>query len=80
MASSYVATAGETDRARTLSHTLPHAEPQLAQDGAKASAKDAADKARKASAYGALWLFVSLLLGAFVASLCATWGGRMRDA
>ena len=47
---------------------------------AKASAKDAADKARKASAYGALWLFVSLLAGAFVASLCATWGGRMRDA
>lgn len=47
---------------------------------AQASAKDAADKARKASTYGALWLFVSLLAGAFVASLSATWGGRMRDA
>ena len=47
---------------------------------AQASAKDAADKARKASAYGALWLFVSLLAGAFVASFSATWGGRMRDA
>ena len=42
-------------------------------------AKDAADKARKASAYAALWLFVSLLVGAFVASLAATFGGRQRD-
>nr|WP_315228494.1 hypothetical protein [uncultured Albidiferax sp.] len=52
----------------------------------QASAKDleiatrnAADKARKASAYSALWLFVSLLMGAFIASLAATFGGRQRD-
>ena len=38
-----------------------------------------ADKARKAAAYTALWLFVSLLLGAFSASLLATYGGRRRD-
>jgi hypothetical protein len=38
-----------------------------------------ADKARKAAAYAALWLFVSLLLGAFSASLLATYGGRRRD-
>lgn len=44
------------------------------------TARDAADKARKASAYSALWLFVSLLIGAFVASLAATFGGRGRDA
>lgn len=48
-------------------------------DQAKADAKEAADKARKASAYAALWLFVSLLLGAFVASFAATFGGRQRD-
>lgn len=48
-------------------------------DQAKAQAKEAADKARKASAYAALWLFVALLAGAFVASLCATFGGRRRD-
>ena len=48
-------------------------------DQAKADAKEAADKARKASAYAALWLFVSLLFGAFVASLLATFGGRQRD-
>ncbi len=45
----------------------------------EASAREAADKARKASAYSALWIFVSLLGGAFVASLGATYGGRRRD-
>ena len=44
-----------------------------------AAARDAADKARKASAYAALWLFVSLLVGAFCASWTATFGGRRRD-
>jgi hypothetical protein len=46
---------------------------------AETAARDAADQARKASAYAALWLFVSLLTGAFVASLAATFGGRRRD-
>lgn len=46
---------------------------------AEATAKTAADKARKAAAYSALWMFVALLCGAFVASLCATFGGRQRD-
>ena len=48
-------------------------------DQAKAQARDAADKARRASAYMALWLFVALLVGAFAASLAATFGGRRRD-
>lgn len=47
---------------------------------AEIAAKDAVDKARKASIYSTLWLFVSLLMGAFSASLAATWGGRCRDA
>lgn len=46
---------------------------------AENTAREAADKARKASAAAALWLFVSLLIGAFVASYAATWGGRQRD-
>ena len=46
---------------------------------AETAAREAADKARKASAAGALWLFISLLIGAFVASFFATWGGRHRD-
>ena len=43
-------------------------------------AKKLADEARKASAYLALWLVISLLFGAFVASLAATFGGRLRDS
>ncbi len=46
---------------------------------AEVTARDAADKARKASAYTALWLFISLLIGAFVASYAAVYGGRHRD-
>lgn len=43
---------------------------------AEVATKDAANKARQASAYAALWIFVSLLRGAFVASLAATYGRR----
>ena len=46
---------------------------------AENTAREVADKARKASAYMALWLFITLLIGAFVASLAAVYGGRMRD-
>ncbi|MCM2564999.1 hypothetical protein [Janthinobacterium kumbetense] len=46
---------------------------------AKAQAQQAAEAARKAGAHTALWMFVALLLGAFVASLAATFGGRQRD-
>ena len=68
----------QTDAERRVTET--YARMQASLNEAQASAKDAADSARKASAYGALWLFISLLAGAFVASLSATWGGRMRDA
>jgi len=44
------------------------------------NAKKAADEARKASAALALWLVVSLFVGAFVASFAATLGGRLRDS
>ena len=57
-----------------------YAKAQAKASDTEMAARDAADKARKASAYSALWLFVSLLIGAFVASLAATYGGRQRDA
>ena len=57
-----------------------YARVQAKLNDAQTAARDAADKARKASAYTALWLFISLLIGAFVASLAATYGGRRRDA
>ncbi|MBH1444651.1 hypothetical protein J0L38_03880 [Stenotrophomonas maltophilia] len=52
---------------------------RAALEKAKSTAKQAADDARKAAAYAALWLFITLLIGAFFASLSATWGGRRRD-
>jgi len=55
------------------------AKVQAAATDAANKAKEAADQSRKASAYASLWLFVSLLLGAFTASLAATFGGRQRD-
>jgi hypothetical protein len=42
-------------------------------------ANTAAELNRKASAYAALWLFISLLIGAFAASVTAIYGGRQRD-
>lgn len=57
-----------------------YARAQARLNAAEVATKEAADKARQASAYAALWIFVSLLGGAFIASLAATFGGRQRDA
>ena len=58
---------------------LIYAQAMQAANEAKAKALAAAEQARKAAAHSALWMFVTLLLGAFVASLLATLGGRHRD-
>ncbi|WPP01600.1 hypothetical protein SFA35_09710 [Pseudomonas sp. HR96] len=52
---------------------------QAAED-AKVAAQKAADTAAKVAAYASLWTFISLLIGAFVASFAAIYGGRRRDA
>jgi hypothetical protein len=52
---------------------------QVRVQAAKTEAQRAADKARKDSAYSALWFAIALLLGAFTASLSAIFGGRQRD-
>jgi MFS family permease len=44
-----------------------------------AQATQLSDEARRNAAYASLWIFVSLLIGAFAASLMATFGGRQRD-
>jgi hypothetical protein len=46
---------------------------------ASAQAKAAADEARKAAAAAALFTALSLLIGAFIASVSAAIGGRLRD-
>jgi hypothetical protein len=43
-------------------------------------AKDAADKARRAAARFSIWIAISLLAGAFSASLAAAEGGKLRNA
>jgi hypothetical protein len=48
-------------------------------DDAKVTAKQAADKARKAAATTALIGSISLLVGAFIASAAAALGGKQRD-
>ncbi len=67
----------QADAEKRVTDTYARAQAKAKEAADKA--KEAADKARKASAYAALWLFVSLLIGAFVASLSATLGGRRRD-
>jgi hypothetical protein len=42
-------------------------------------AKEGADAARKAAAQGAIYTALSLLIGAFIASVSAAIGGRLRD-
>lgn len=63
----------------------PEAEKRVADvlaqvKAAENKAKEVADEARKAAAYLALWSFLALLIGAFVASYAATIGGRQRDS
>ena len=67
----------QPDAEKRVSDT--YARMQAGLKDAETAARAAADKARKATVHATLWLFVSLLAGAFVASLAATWGGRQRD-
>jgi hypothetical protein len=68
----------QAEAEKRVTDTYARAQAEVQQ--AETAAREAADTARKASAYAALWLFVSLLVGAFFASLAATFGGRQRDA
>jgi len=56
-----------------------YAQLQQKTEALQNAAKAAADRARRASISAALWLFVSLLMGAFAASFMAIFGGRLRD-
>jgi hypothetical protein len=50
------------------------------EQAAMTKARQVADAARKASAMAAIYTFVSLLIGAFIASVAGAIGGRLRDA
>jgi hypothetical protein len=67
----------QQDAERRVREQFAHLQATL--NEAETAAREAADAAREASAYAALWLFISLLAGAFIASWMATFGGRQRD-
>src|SRR5207245_1303917 len=46
---------------------------------AEDQARQAADKARKSAAFGAIATALAMLVGAFIASASAAYGGRLRD-
>ncbi len=48
-------------------------------EAVKTKAKEVADQTRKATAQGAFFLFFSMLIGAFIASVAGALGGRQRD-
>lgn len=54
-------------------------EAQRRVDAAVTSIRSAADKARKASAATAFFAALSMVIGAFVASVAAAYAGRLRD-
>lgn len=67
----------QADAEKKVDDTIQKAKEAAAQ--AEAKAREAADAARKASAYTALLLALSMLVGAFCASYGALMGGRARD-
>ena len=58
---------------------IPQAEAEQRVNQTITQAKDAADKARSAAARVSIWIAVSLLAGAFSASLAAAEGGKLRN-
>ncbi|HEV8464549.1 MAG TPA: hypothetical protein VGQ63_06045 [Pseudolabrys sp.] len=58
---------------------IPQAEAEQRVNQTITQAKDAADKARSAAARFSIWIAVSLLAGAFSASLAAAEGGKLRN-
>ena len=67
----------QADAEKRVDDTIQQAKDTAAK--AEATARAAADKARAATAYAALWLAISMLIGAFCASYGAMIGGRARD-
>jgi len=65
------------DAERRVTNTFNRMQVQA--EAAKQEAKAFADATRRAAAKASLWGFVALLIGAFIASLAATLGGRHRD-
>ena len=68
----------QADAEKRVTETFDKAKNAAAQAAEKA--KEAADAARKTGVYVALWVFISLLVGAFSAAYMATVGSEALDA
>ncbi|MCB2427654.1 hypothetical protein [Methylophaga pinxianii] len=53
---------------------------QQAATDAEQTAREAADTALEGATFASLWIFIALLIGAYIASFMATVGGRQRDS
>ena len=58
---------------------LPQPDAEKRVNDVTAQAKSAAEEARKTAAHLSMWLAISMLVGAFSASLAAIEGGQLRD-
>jgi hypothetical protein len=67
----------QAEAQRRVTETLQRARAEA--QALETRAREAADAARKTALATALWMVVALLIGAFTASLLATFGGRQRD-
>jgi hypothetical protein len=77
---SYLAQLVSARTGRPAGDAQQHVDEVITQiDQAKAKAKETADKARKAGITTSLLMALSLIIGAFVASVAAAFGGRLRD-
>jgi hypothetical protein len=63
----------ETDAQKRVDEVI------AAEKAAQLKARQAADEARKAAATASIFMALSLLIGAFIASVAAALGGRLRD-
>lgn len=68
----------ETQAEQRIDEVIARA--QQAADDAELAAREAADTALTSATFASLWLFIALLIGAYIASFMATIGGRQRDS
>jgi hypothetical protein len=68
----------ESEAEQRFDNVIERAEQAVAD--AEQTAREAADTALEGATFASLWIFVALLIGAYIASFMATVGGRQRDS
>lgn len=68
----------ESEAEQRVDNVIERAEQAVAD--AEQTAREAAETALEGATFASLWIFVALLIGAYIASFMATVGGRQRDS